>query len=261
MMQRLEGDDRAAALRGFRPDEPEPGCQAAEHFLIHAPTVGDLWVTEDGGAGVLVHEREAFVMGTPDPEIGRLLHDNSYFGTVCPATSSLDTMAFLDAPVRKTVRRAVFTKQHAFERPPLPPPLKVADIAPDLDAAVSSSRGAWVLNLWPTLHDATGAQIILHGRAVVAVGGARTLSTDYAEIAAWIDRPLAGRGLLANASAGLFAQYGDLGVAVTSLISLENEPALRYAVKVGWEKVAEETIAHIGDQRNARPGSSAPWRA
>ena len=259
-MRLLVGDDRARALRGFLPDGPEPGCQAVEHFLRHAPTVGDLWVTDDAASGVVVAAREAFVMGEPDPEIGRLLHRNGYYGTVCPGVSSLDTTGFVDVGVRAAVTRAVFTKEHAFERPPLPAPLEVADVDPTLDHGVTSSRGRWVLSLWAAPHEAVGAQVILDGSRVVAVGGARTLSDDHAEIAAWIDRPLAGRGLLANASAGLFARYGELGIAITSVISTENEPALRYARKVGWEQVGEETLLQVGDPRHARPGSSPPWR-
>lgn len=261
MMRRVEAGERTQLLGPLLPAAPPPGSQAGFHLLAE-PHVGHAWITAAGDAAVVVVGREAWVMGAATTEIGSLLLGNGWSGTIAPAVSTFDPGEFFAAEPRNVERRIVYTMERAPDRPPLPDPLEHRPVRPGEDARLRSGSGSWVLSLWDPPSGATGAAVIVERATdrIVAVGGARTLSGAYAEIAAWIEPGYAGRGLLAAASPWFFRRFLDEGYRITALIRDEHEPAHRYATKVGWAPVGEETVYEIGDPRRYRLSTRMPWR-
>lgn len=232
----------ADLVRALRPARPEPGTQIAHHLEEHH-TVAEVWTTPDRATAVVRHQREAWILGEPNPAIGEWLHETDFEGAVSGGWTSMDISPAVDHVYR--AQPDPWTVITVEEVPPHPHLTAGSDVtlrelrADDGPALAAMQSGQWVVDLWEAPGKMPYTACLVLGDAIVGIGAPRTLSPAYAEYAAWLHPGLQAQGVAFTAASQAFSRMLADGVTPCAVIRVGNRAARGIAAKLGATVVAE----------------------
>lgn len=244
---------RTEVLGALLPSTPEPGSQGGFH-LLEQDRVGDAWVSEDRSSGLMTTQHGAWVYGEPNPKVGSFLKKLGFRGPVHGAVSSVDPRRAIEGYAQEDERTyVVFVSDEAPDSPPPPSEIATRAPMPQDTQDIERSKGRWVLALWPTPHEARYSVVGLDPKdQLIGVGGARSISPRYAEIAVWIAPEWRQHTLALTHAGQVFPPIIEAGLAVTAMAREQNEPAIAAARAVGWDVVGTCHAVLTGSVRAAR---------